>query len=114
MDTRIESVLRIIARDPAIPIGDLAAAVNLSGSRLRHLFRSCAGASLSRYATAAKMDKARTLLDGSFLNGKEVMHAIGYSDPTHFIRIFKRHFGTTPAKYRARASRYNAAKITEE
>jgi AraC-like DNA-binding protein len=47
------------------------------------------------------MQKARELLETTFLNVKEVMLNVGAKDTSHFIRDFKKAFGLPPTQYRA-------------
>lgn len=79
---------------------DLARRVNLSLSRFAHLFTAETGLSPSRYAHALRMERARTLLERTFLTVKEVMAQVGISDATHFSRDFHRYHGLPPSRIR--------------
>ena len=48
------------------------------------------------------MEQARELLETSYLSVKEVMARVGVADESHFVRDFKKAYGRTPARYRAR------------
>jgi AraC family transcriptional regulator of arabinose operon len=100
MDRRIEAVLTKIANDRACSVQDLASSVNLSPSRLRHLFQQEQGMPLGVFLRRSRLESARTLLEDSFLSVKQVTFEVGYADETHFIREFKSAYGTTPGLYR--------------
>lgn len=78
----------------------LAAAVNLSPSRFTHLFSSEVGLSPARYLHALRMERARLLLERTFLSVKEVMTQVGIADASHFSRDFKRYHGMPPREVR--------------
>ncbi len=81
---------------------EMARAIYLSPSRLEHLFKTETGASLGSYIKAARMEKARELLETTLLSVKEVKGSVGLSDGSHFLRDFKRRYGVTPTQYRRR------------
>jgi|SRR5215469_388699 len=78
----------------------IARAVNLSASRLRHLFTIKAGISPLHYVKVVRLQHARRLMLQSFLTVKEVMGKSGFTDISHFVRDYKRFFGETPSETR--------------
>src|SRR5689334_6940174 len=81
-------------------VADLAMAVNLGPSHLSRLFRKSTGRSPSRYDKDRRLDRARELLLRTCLSVKEVMGLVGWNDPSHFGREFKRRFGVGPLELR--------------
>jgi AraC-like DNA-binding protein len=73
--------------------------VNLSPSRLRHLFKGEVGVPILSFIKVRRLNQARELLATSFLSVKQVS-MMGAGDTSHFVRDFKRMFGTTPTAYR--------------
>jgi AraC family transcriptional regulator of arabinose operon len=63
MDHRIKTVLAAVASDLAAErdVVAVARSVNLSASRLQHLFKSETGMSLSEYRPRLRMKRARPL-----------------------------------------------------
>jgi AraC family transcriptional regulator of arabinose operon len=104
MDRRIRQVISLMQNGPARgrPLCEMANAVNLSYSRLRHLFRNEIGMSPERYMKLLRMMKAKELLETTFLQVKEICAEVGVNDESHFVRDFKRIFGVSPMQYRAR------------
>jgi AraC-like DNA-binding protein len=85
-----------------IPMPALASQVNLSPSRFRHLFRSQIGLAPAEYLQRLRLRRARLLIERTFLTVKEVMALVGYNDPSHFSRDFKRFHGVPPSALRGR------------
>lgn len=102
MEPRIYQAIRLMMVDVTreIPLDELARRVNLSASRLRHLFKDEMGVSPAQYLKAQRLDKARGLLESTFLSLKEVMHKAGFTDRGHFMRDFKKAYGLPPLQYR--------------
>ena len=84
----------------------LAVSINLSPSRLRHLFKNETGLTPAQYLKHLRLDRARELLDGSFLRLKEVMPLVGIKDDSHFVRDFKKAHGLPPRRYRQQARKF--------
>jgi AraC family transcriptional regulator of arabinose operon len=104
MDHRIQVVCSELESDlGSLRITDLSQTVNLSSSRLRHLFKSETGQTLTQYLKALRMEEARLLLNTTFLSVKEIMNRIGVSSGSHFARDFRESCGQSPTKYRARS-----------
>jgi AraC family transcriptional regulator of arabinose operon len=99
--TAIDGMLRDI--DRPLAVSELARRMNLSRSRLTHLFRTEVGCSPARYLRQARLDRARTLVEETSLSIKEIMARVGFNDPSHFSRDFSRRHGASPRKFRARA-----------
>lgn len=83
-----------------IYVAEVALLVRLSRSRFSHLFKSEIGMPLTQYLKKARMVRARELLETSFEPIKVVAAGVGYNDPSHFEREFKRAHGSTPSQYR--------------
>jgi transcriptional regulator GlxA family with amidase domain len=104
-DIRVVHAVTLIAQNQKTPLSvpDLAKAVNVSPSYLTRLFREHTGRPPARFARDTRLERAHTLLTTSFLSVKEVMAEVGWNDPSHFCRDFKREFGDSPSGIRAAA-----------
>lgn len=102
MDRRVELVIAQIESDlaRAWETAELAAVVNLSASRFRHLFKEETGRTIHQYLRERRLARAEFLLRTTFLSIKEVMSEAGVSSMSHFVEYFKRRYGVTPSGYR--------------
>lgn len=103
VDRRIEYVLRAIESDLSRDIPELARMVNLSPSRLSHLFKQGTRRTLRAYLTRRRLETAADLLLQSETSVKEVSYSVGYSHSASFTRAFRKSFGTSPRDYRMSA-----------
>ncbi len=101
-DYRIRKVLQTVQGDPSKTVLELARLVNLSNSRLGHLFRVQVGTDLDSFLRDARLEKAAKLLQQTELSIKEIAAAIGYHHSSSFDRGFERKFDVAPADYRRR------------
>lgn len=76
--------------------------VRLSERHLQKLFKSEVGISPITYLRDLRLDKARSLLETTFLSMKEIGIAIGMLNTGLFTRDFKKKYGITPTEYRRR------------
>ena len=116
MDWRVTHALEVMRRDfhEPLTVSDLARQVNLSVSRFAHLFQQEIGCSPARYLRTLRLDEAHALATRSALSVKEIMARVGFNDPSHFARDFKRRHGASPRKVRARARSPGAAALQRE
>jgi AraC-like DNA-binding protein len=82
---------------------EIAVRLNLSASRLRHLFKERTGWSLGQFAKERKLCNARRILQETFCSVKETAAIAGFSDLSHFVRDYKTRFGWRPSETPARA-----------
>ena len=115
MDSRVQLLIDDMLKqiDRPLVVSEMARRVNLSRSRLTHLFRSEIGCSPGRYLRQARLDRARQLVEESSLSIKEIMARVGFNDPSHFTRDFARRHGASPRKIRARARSPDAVRKTQ-
>lgn len=78
----------------------LAEQVGMSEFHFNRLFKRATDMPPSRYQIKLRMDAARRLLRETKLSVIRVGHEIGYSNPSHFARIFRKETGLTPSAYR--------------
>ncbi|HET9525644.1 MAG TPA: AraC family transcriptional regulator [Pyrinomonadaceae bacterium] len=105
MDRRIELIISLLKNDTsrAWDTDTLAALVNLSASRFRHLFKHETGSSPRQYLRELRLQKAEVLLATTFMSLKEIAESIGLVSLTHFMQDFKQRHGRTPREYRIAA-----------
>ena len=84
-----------------VSLSELAQSVNLSVWRLSHIFNSEVGMGPIKYLRHLRMDRARQLLETSYLSVKEIGYHVGLNDESHFARDFKKVYGAPPKVYRS-------------
>ncbi len=100
---QIQAALEFIREhaDRDLHVGRLAAAVGLSGSHLRRLFRETVGKSPRAVHREARIRKAcGMLVYNTRMNISEVAFALGFSTVHNFSRAFHQLTGTAPTAYR--------------
>jgi transcriptional regulator GlxA family with amidase domain len=115
MDPRVRKVISLMARNlhRDFNLDEIAQTMNLSASRLRHIFKKEIGLSPRQYLKAQRIERARQLLETTYFNVKEIMLRVGIRDQSHFARAFKRVNGLSPAQYRKRHLAQTASKEIE-
>jgi transcriptional regulator GlxA family with amidase domain len=104
LDKRVEKIIQMMREDVRgeLSLTDFAQSVNLSVWRLCHIFKSDVGMPPIRYLRLLRMERAKGLLESSFLSVKEIAYQVGLNDESHFVRDFKSTYGYSPALYRSR------------
>jgi AraC family transcriptional regulator of arabinose operon len=102
MDHRVQKIISLLSIDLSrdLSLTNAAGYVNLSGSRLRHLFKTETGMSVVRYVKILRLRKAKELIETTALSIKQVMVEVGIKDKSNFAREFKKAYGLSPVQYR--------------
>ena len=106
---RTHAVSRVIAhlnvhfREP-ITLADCAKTVYLTPNYLGELFRDATGQSYRQYLQGLRFAYAVDLLASSAASVEEIARVSGFSSPSYFTALFRKHFGKTPTEYRQSAS----------
>lgn len=98
----------------AMPMQQLAALVNLSASRMTHLFKRETGMPPQAFLKQVRMSRATQLLKTTCLSVKEVMCLTGFNDASHFTKDFAQRYGLTPSEYRSSYLADSAEKMVHE
>jgi AraC-like DNA-binding protein len=84
-----------------LTLGEVAKAVGRTPSHVTSALKHATGQSVVEWIVTGRMAEARRLLLHSDEMVDVIAERVGYADPTHFIRMFRRAHGATPAKWRA-------------
>lgn len=88
-----------------ISLDQIARNMYLSTFYMSKIFKSETGDTPINYLIGLRMEKARELLVTSpGLSIQNVAEYVGYDDAYHFSKLFKKHFGAAPTKYRRAGS----------
>jgi transcriptional regulator GlxA family with amidase domain len=102
MDPRVQGILRILEGRTSAPpsLADLAQLLNLSPSRVWHLFKYYTATTPAVYYRTARVHHAAHLLLLSRSNVKEIAFSLGFRSSSEFVRQFRRVFGAPPGSFR--------------
>lgn len=89
-----------IHHDQAQPLDALASRFGFSERNLKRRFQLATGIAPNHYLQRVRIDKAKKLLIATPLPVQDIGHQVGYENISHFIRLFRRETGTTPARWR--------------
>ncbi|OUS73982.1 hypothetical protein B1748_21815 [Paenibacillus sp. MY03] len=81
---------------------DVAVAVNLSRSYFSQCFRDMVGKPFVEYVRAARMERAKRLLESTDKPIYWVAERSGYADEKYFSKVFRSQYGLLPREYRSR------------
>lgn len=91
---------RILSKlDEPPVISDLASMAGFSESKLKRLFKQIFGDSIFSYYQNFRMLEAARLLKTQKVTVSEVGYRMGFSNLSHFSKIFEAHTGMKPKKY---------------
>lgn len=74
--------------------------VGLSVYAYREAVRSTLGMTPSQFVLQVRLARAQALLAESGVSVGDVAAAVGYDDPAYFSRLFARHVGSSPRRFR--------------
>lgn len=88
--------------DRPIPIEELVKGSGMNELKLRQLFTQVFGKGLYGYFQHLRMQEAARLLKDERLTVSETGYRLGFSNLSHFGRLFEAHFGMKPKKWSSR------------
>jgi AraC family transcriptional activator of pobA len=99
----VSAALQFIERHcfESISLRDVAAALGRSPAHLTTALRQATGRTAQAWIIAGRMGETRRRLLTTDESIEEIAGRVGYADPTHFIRLFRRAHGLPPAAWRA-------------
>lgn len=102
-DPHIGPALQLIHERPGQPwtLGDLGRRVGLGRSAFSARFTKLVGQSMYRYLTARRMAEAAFLLESGNDGISRIATDVGYESAAAFSKLFRRHHGLSPGRYRA-------------
>ncbi|PSL23737.1 helix-turn-helix domain-containing protein [Chitinophaga ginsengisoli] len=80
-------------------INELAVDANMSPTKLKRLFKQIFGNSIFSYYQEFRMKEAARLLKEEKLSVSDVGYQLGFTNLSHFSRVFEEHIGMKPKKY---------------
>lgn len=103
---RIEEAIVQRCTEFALTAPDVALMLNISVRTLHRALAAC-GQTFGGQLTSARVTLATRMLESPLmarLTTSEIGRRAGFSDPSHFARVYRRHTGFTPSQVRYRRS----------
>lgn len=88
--------------DRAISIDTVAGYFHITGSYLSHLFKDHTGLSLWNYVILRRLQLVNTLLRQG-MSAEDACYRAGFDNYANFYRLYKKHLGMTPSRYKKQA-----------
>jgi len=79
-------------------IDSLAKELGMSSSGFHHHFKAVTDMSPLQFQKELRLQEARRLMLGESLDAASAGYRVGYEDPSHFSRDYKKHFGAPPVQ----------------
>ncbi|MBO2012151.1 helix-turn-helix transcriptional regulator [Hymenobacter negativus] len=100
---RLLHIRKEILRDLSAPpvLRELAQLAAMSETKLKQLFKQTFGATIYTYYQQARMEEAAFLLKHGRRSVAQVGYELGFSNLSHFSRLFEKHYGLNPKKFSA-------------
>lgn len=83
-----------------ITLDDISSEVGMNRSAFCSYFKRQKGMTFSQFVMQYRLKTAADLLLNSKRQVSEICYAVGFNDLLHFVRMFTKHFGLSPTKYR--------------
>lgn len=96
----VEKMLDVYLEKDLPSIRTIAKDLALSESTLKRNFKRVFGTSIYHFYLQKKMQQARQLLAEQNTSVKEIAFRLGYEKPSNFIRVFKKHYSSSPGSLR--------------
>jgi len=84
--------------DRVLSVEQMAKELGMSTSGFHDHFKRVTDMSPIQFQKQLRLQEARRLMLGESLDASTAGHRVGYDDPSHFSRDYKRHFGDSPIK----------------
>ncbi|MBX3118321.1 MAG: helix-turn-helix domain-containing protein [Fimbriimonadaceae bacterium] len=100
---RVEEYLRShLHTEPCL--GEVEREFGRDGSYLARIFRQHYGVTMGDFVRSLRVEQALRMLSSTEQSIGEISAELGFSDQSHFGRVFRRHTGMTPLAYRKTTS----------
>lgn len=99
---KIMLIEKMILKDLSTPpvLSELAIHVGMSETKMKALFKKIFEDSIYNYYSSARMIEASSILKNNRnIPVSEVGYSLGFSNLSHFSKMFKRHIGMKPKEY---------------
>lgn len=83
-----------------LTVSRIAASFGYNEKYLSHMFSSLSGIPLKQFILNSKINEANFLLSDTNMHVSDISGILGFTDPHHFMKCYKKITGLTPTEYR--------------
>ncbi|CAL1517542.1 helix-turn-helix transcriptional regulator [Chitinophaga sp. MM2321] len=91
------TILTDLSKPPHLP--EISKMAGMSETKMKELFKQVFGDTLYNYYQKARMEEAAYLLRQGGYSVSEAGYQLGFSNLSHFSRLFEKHYGMKPKKF---------------
>lgn len=100
-DRNIVHIINYIGKKyKTLTLEELANEFHYSERQMMRVLKEYTGLGFGELIRDVKLKKAVSLLEKSNVSIQTIVETVGYSDSSHFYRVFKKKYGCTPIEYR--------------
>ncbi len=100
LESEFRNVIEKPQNESKLQVQHFAEKLNLHPNYLNSVIKSKTGKTIYEWIVVRTLSTAKSLLKNTALSAKEIAYILGFSEPTHFNRFFKKHQNITPLAYR--------------
>lgn len=102
-DKNKDAVLNYLSTEyanPELNIEMVASAIGINRAKINEILKEERGLTFSVYLNKLRLAEAARLLLSKDSSVAEISYAVGYSNPSYFITVFKKEYGCTPKAFK--------------
>ncbi len=111
---KIKQYIHDNGTDPMISLVTIADQFQITPQYLSAFFKKQSGSNITDYLAQVRIERAKKLMQDPEMTITQISQMVGYNNNVSFIRVFKRHEGITPGKYKEmlHAGEINQSSVT--
>jgi len=100
LEKEFKKILENHENDSKLQVHYFAEKLNLHPNYLNSVIKSKTGRTVNDWISKRTLSVAKSLLNSTTYSSKEIAYKLGFSEPTHFSRFFKKQTQLSPNTYR--------------
>ena len=100
IESEFKKILGNDQNDVKLQVQYFAEKMNLHPNYLNSVIKSKTGRTVNDWISKRTLSVAKSLLINTSYSSKEIAYKLGFSEPTHFGRFFKKHTQQSPTIFR--------------
>jgi len=100
LELKFKEILKSEQNDSKLHVQDFAERLNIHPNYLNSVIKNKTGRTVNDWVSKRTLSVAKSLLLSTSNSSKEIAYKLGFSEPTHFSRFFKKHTKLSPGTFR--------------